>query len=52
MKDEEEKKIQNQEDEVLNTQEEATIEGGVSDIHEDVKFQEDGAEAGCNCICE
>lgn len=52
MKDEEEKKIQNQEDEVLNSQEEEAIEGGVSDIREDHKFQEDGAGAGCNCICD
>lgn len=34
MKDEEEKKIQNQEDEILNPQEEETVEGGVSDLQD------------------
>lgn len=53
MKEEEEKKVQNQEDEILNPQEEETVEGGVSDLQdaqESIK-PEDGSGAGCDCFC-
>ena len=54
MKDEEEKKIQNQEDEILNPQEELTVEGGVSDLQDGHGTSEvplDGGGAGCDCFC-
>ena len=48
------KKIQNQEDEILNPQEEETVEGGVSDLQDGHGTSEvplDGGGAGCDCFC-